>query len=89
MGRYLLPGAQAVLYPIRRGKTLCFLLGFTDVIVYLSLWDEAASTFRGLLKAGDKTKSVMLVTTVNPKLFGGNMYLNSTPGTRFFRHQPP
>ncbi|WZZ33832.1 hypothetical protein YC2023_017233 [Brassica napus] len=55
-----------------------------DVTVYLSLWDEAASTFRGLLKAGDKTKSVMLVTTVNPKLFGGNMYLNSTPGTRFF-----
>ncbi|KAL0674337.1 hypothetical protein Bca4012_002318 [Brassica carinata] len=55
-----------------------------DVTVYLSLWDEAASTFRGLLKAGNKTKSVMLVTTVNPKLFGGNMYLNSTPGTRFF-----
>ncbi|KAH0922249.1 hypothetical protein HID58_022267 [Brassica napus] len=67
-----------------------------DVTVYLSLWDEAASTFRGLLKAGDKTKSVMLVTTVIPKLFGGsdhllpasfqsgNMYLNSTPGTRFF-----
>ncbi|KAF2598627.1 hypothetical protein F2Q68_00009222 [Brassica cretica] len=35
-----------------------------DVTVYLSLWDEAASTFRGLLKAGDKTKSVMLVTTL-------------------------
>ncbi|CAN7109956.1 unnamed protein product [Brassica rapa subsp. narinosa] len=55
-----------------------------DVTVYLSLWDEAASTFRDLLKAGDKTKSVMLVTTVNPKLFGGNLYLNSTPGTCFF-----
>ncbi|KAG2269452.1 hypothetical protein Bca52824_064007 [Brassica carinata] len=26
----------------------------------------------------------MLVTTVNPKLFGGNMYLNSTQGTKFF-----
>nr|VDC97578.1 unnamed protein product [Brassica oleracea] len=26
----------------------------------------------------------MLVTTVNPKLFGGNLYLNSTQGTRFF-----
>ncbi|KAG2296257.1 hypothetical protein Bca52824_042926 [Brassica carinata] len=62
--------------------TYCF--SDRDVTVYLSLWDEAASTFRGLLKAGNKTKSVMLVTTVNPKLFGGNMYLNSTPGTRFF-----
>ncbi|KAG2253492.1 hypothetical protein Bca52824_083628 [Brassica carinata] len=37
--------------------TYCF--SDRDVTVYLSLWDEAASTFRGLLKAGDKTKSVM------------------------------
>ncbi|KAG5393401.1 hypothetical protein IGI04_023364 [Brassica rapa subsp. trilocularis] len=55
-----------------------------NVTVYLSLWDEAASTFRGFLKAEDKSHSVMLVTTVNPKLFGGNMYLNSTQGTKFF-----
>ncbi|CAN7034394.1 unnamed protein product [Brassica oleracea var. botrytis] len=26
----------------------------------------------------------MVVTTVNPKLFGGNMYLNSTPATKFY-----
>ncbi|KAF8117601.1 hypothetical protein N665_0009s0119 [Sinapis alba] len=38
----------------------------------------------GLLKVGDKSQSVMLVTIVNPKLFGGNLYLNSTPETRFF-----
>ncbi|KAH0908396.1 hypothetical protein HID58_031717, partial [Brassica napus] len=57
-----------------------------NVSVYLSLWDEAASTFRGFLKKEDKSHSVMLVTTVNPKLFGGNgnMYLNSTQGTKFF-----
>ncbi|XP_009134460.2 uncharacterized protein LOC103858789 [Brassica rapa] len=55
-----------------------------NVTVFMSLWDEAASAFRGLLKAGDKSQSVMLVTTVNPKLFGGNLYLNSTQGTRFF-----
>ncbi|CAN7127038.1 unnamed protein product [Brassica rapa subsp. narinosa] len=35
-----------------------------DVTVYLSLLDEAASTFRCLLKAGDKTKSVMLDTSL-------------------------
>ncbi|XP_013644582.1 uncharacterized protein LOC106349195 isoform X1 [Brassica napus] len=55
-----------------------------NVTVYFSLWDEAASTFRGFLKAEDKSNSVMLVTTVNPKLFGGSMYLNSTQGTKFF-----
>ncbi|CAN6931038.1 unnamed protein product [Brassica oleracea] len=38
----------------------------------------------GLLKAGDKSLSVVLVTSVNPKLFGGELYLNSTQGTRFF-----
>ncbi|CDY40309.1 BnaA10g27590D [Brassica napus] len=65
-------------------RDVILLLIEPDVTVYLSLWDEAASTFRDLLKAGDKTKSVMLVTTVNPKLFGGNLYLNSTPGTCFF-----
>ncbi|KAL0712899.1 hypothetical protein Bca4012_019877 [Brassica carinata] len=26
----------------------------------------------------------MVVTTVNPKLFGGNLYLNSTPATKFY-----
>ncbi|CAH8354303.1 unnamed protein product [Eruca vesicaria subsp. sativa] len=30
------------------------------------------------------TRSVMLVTRVNPKLFGGNLFLNSMQGTRFF-----
>ncbi|KAL0731051.1 hypothetical protein Bca4012_027145 [Brassica carinata] len=54
------------------------------VTVYVSLWDEAASSFRGFLNAGDRSQSVMLVTSVNPKLFGGNLYLNSTQGTRFF-----
>ncbi|KAF3552515.1 hypothetical protein DY000_02007446 [Brassica cretica] len=54
------------------------------VTVNVYLWDEAASTFRGLLKAGDKSQSVVLLTSVNPKLFGGELYLNSTQGTWFF-----
>ncbi|KAF3577716.1 hypothetical protein DY000_02029935 [Brassica cretica] len=29
-------------------------------------------------------QSVMVVTTVNPKIFGGNLYLNSTPATKFY-----
>nr|VDD61552.1 unnamed protein product [Brassica oleracea] len=54
------------------------------VVVYLSLWDDAASMFRGLIGSGDRTQTVMVVTTVNPKLFGGNLYLNSTPATKFY-----
>ncbi|CAN8255486.1 unnamed protein product, partial [Cochlearia groenlandica] len=55
-----------------------------QVVVYLSLWDDAAYVFRGLLQKGDRTQSIMVVTTVNPKLFGGNLYMNSTPATTFF-----
>ncbi|CAN6881817.1 unnamed protein product, partial [Brassica oleracea var. botrytis] len=40
--------------------------------------------FTGLLNSGEKTQSVMVVTTVNPKIFGGNLYLNSTPVTKFY-----
>ena len=41
------------------------------VVVYLSLWDDAASMFRGLISSGDRTQLVTVVTTVNPKIFGG------------------
>lgn len=48
----------------------------------MSLWDDAAATFRAHLSSEDPMNFVMLVTTVNPKLFGGNMFLNSTPATK-------
>ncbi|XP_013584766.1 PREDICTED: uncharacterized protein LOC106293643 [Brassica oleracea var. oleracea] len=54
------------------------------VVVYLSLWDDAASMFRGLINSGDMTQSVMVATTVNPKIFGGNLFLNSTPAMKFY-----
>uniref|UniRef100_A0A0D3BWS6 Replication protein A 70 kDa DNA-binding subunit B/D first OB fold domain-containing protein n=1 Tax=Brassica oleracea var. oleracea TaxID=109376 RepID=A0A0D3BWS6_BRAOL len=44
-----------------------------NVVVYLSLWDEAAATFRGLIRSGERAQSVMVVTTVNPKIFGGSI----------------
>ncbi|CAN7053526.1 unnamed protein product [Brassica rapa subsp. trilocularis] len=56
----------------------------SDLCMHLSLWDEAASMFRGLISSGDRTQSVMVVTTVNPKIFGGNLLLNSTPATQFY-----
>ncbi|CAN6834156.1 unnamed protein product, partial [Brassica oleracea] len=32
----------------------------------------------------EPAESAMVVTTVNPKIFGGNLYLNSTPATKFY-----
>ncbi|KAH0904189.1 hypothetical protein HID58_043692 [Brassica napus] len=58
--------------------------------IYLSLWDEPAVKFRGLLKSGDRTNSVILVTTVIPLKTGGTlhstgtMFVKSSPATNFF-----
>ncbi|KAG5384300.1 hypothetical protein IGI04_035770 [Brassica rapa subsp. trilocularis] len=38
----------------------------------------------GLISSGDRTQTVMVVTTVNPKIFVGNLYLNSTPSIKFY-----
>ncbi|KAG2305825.1 hypothetical protein Bca52824_025573 [Brassica carinata] len=43
-----------------------------------------AANFRGLINSGDRTQSVMVVTTVNPKIFGGNLYMNLMPVTKFY-----
>ncbi|KAH0926657.1 LOW QUALITY PROTEIN: hypothetical protein HID58_018913 [Brassica napus] len=40
-------------------------------MLYLSLWDGAATSFWGNLCSGYTTHSVMVVITVNPKIFGG------------------
>ncbi|KAH0893595.1 hypothetical protein HID58_056024 [Brassica napus] len=50
-----------------------------NVVVYLSLWDEAAATFRGLISSGERAQSVMVVPTVNPKIFGGGPVGESFP----------
>ncbi|CAH2052673.1 unnamed protein product, partial [Thlaspi arvense] len=57
---------------------ICFIQG-------LNL-DDPTSTQHlvAYLTTGDTMHSVMVVTNINPKLFGGNLYLNSTPATRFF-----
>lgn len=41
----------------------------------LYLWDKAASDFCEKFKSYGSTPSVILVTTVNPKHLGGNIYL--------------
>ncbi|KAH0894881.1 LOW QUALITY PROTEIN: hypothetical protein HID58_057310 [Brassica napus] len=67
----------------------------STVVVYLSLWDEAAATFRGLLSSGNKTQSVNPKIIEFPYLFylipesgklayAGYLYLNSTPASKFY-----
>ncbi|XP_048595664.1 uncharacterized protein LOC106362980 [Brassica napus] len=54
------------------------------VEVYLSLWDDAAATFKGILNSEVRVHTVMVVTTVNPTKIGDKLYLNSTPATKLF-----
>ncbi|CAN6979911.1 unnamed protein product [Brassica rapa subsp. trilocularis] len=44
-----------------------------NVEVYLSLLDEAAARFKGLLNSGESTKSVMVVTSLNPQKKGDHL----------------
>ncbi|KAG5384444.1 hypothetical protein IGI04_035914 [Brassica rapa subsp. trilocularis] len=49
------------------------------VVVYLSLWDEAAAMFRGLINSSDRTQSVMVVEPIIKEIV-----FNSTPITKFY-----
>ncbi|WZZ45708.1 hypothetical protein YC2023_041967 [Brassica napus] len=44
-----------------------FTIIYRNVEVYLSLLDEAAARFKGLLNSGESTNSVMVVTSLNPQ----------------------
>ncbi|KAJ4917520.1 Uncharacterized protein Rs2_03070 [Raphanus sativus] len=54
------------------------------VVVYLSLCDDEAAMFRGLINSGDRSQSVMVVTTVNPKIFGGTLYFTTATKLYFY-----
>ncbi|KAH0897579.1 hypothetical protein HID58_047147 [Brassica napus] len=53
-------------------------------MVKLYLWDKAATDFCEKFKAHRNTPSVILVTTVNPKWFGGALTLSSLSSSRVF-----
>ncbi|CAA7037428.1 unnamed protein product [Microthlaspi erraticum] len=52
--------------------------------VHLSIWDNIARDFRMLLSATQWIKGVITITSVNPKLFTGELYLNTSSSTRFY-----
>ncbi|KAH0897388.1 hypothetical protein HID58_046956 [Brassica napus] len=55
-----------------------------DPMMNLNLWDKTATDFYEKFKAHGNTPSVILVTTVNPKRFGGALNLSSLSSSRVF-----
>nr|VDD64215.1 unnamed protein product [Brassica oleracea] len=53
-------------------------------VMKLYLWDTAATDFCLKFKAQENTPSVILVTTVNPKRFGGALTISSLSSSRVF-----
>ncbi|CAN7103859.1 unnamed protein product [Brassica rapa subsp. narinosa] len=53
-------------------------------VMKLYLWDKVATDFCEKFKANGNTPSVILVTTVNPKRFGGALTLSSLSSSRVF-----
>ncbi|CAN7132739.1 unnamed protein product [Brassica rapa subsp. narinosa] len=55
-----------------------------DPVIKLYLWDKVASDFSEKFKATGGTARVVLVTTLNPKRFGGALALSSMTSSRVF-----
>ncbi|CAN7014416.1 unnamed protein product [Brassica rapa subsp. trilocularis] len=53
-------------------------------VMKLYLWDKAAFDFSGKIKASGGTARVILVTTLNPKRFGGALTLSTMTSSRVF-----
>ncbi|KAG2306409.1 hypothetical protein Bca4012_016985 [Brassica carinata] len=53
-------------------------------VMKLYLWDQAAKDFYKKFTSSEVTPTVLLVTTINPKLFAGNLSLSSMASSRVF-----
>ncbi|KAG2328573.1 hypothetical protein Bca52824_011301 [Brassica carinata] len=63
----------------------CFILCYcSGPVMKLYLWDKAATDFCDKFKASGSTHTVILVTTVNPKRFGGVLALASMASSQVF-----
>ncbi|KAH0891873.1 hypothetical protein HID58_054302 [Brassica napus] len=65
-------------------KVMVHLLLKDGTVINVYLWDEAAENFRMKFDACAVTPTVLLVTTVNPKRFGGKLCLCSMSSSRVF-----
>lgn len=51
------------------------IFNYSTIELYLSLWDDAAAIFKGILNSEVIVHSVMVVTTVNPTKIGGKLLI--------------
>ncbi|KAG5410397.1 hypothetical protein IGI04_006716 [Brassica rapa subsp. trilocularis] len=70
-----LPGAQRVMLTLR-------LEG--DVNVCVSMFDSLALAFHSKFDGYGREPRIVLVTSINPKIVSGKLYLNGTSATRVF-----
>ncbi|KAF8096421.1 hypothetical protein N665_0309s0047 [Sinapis alba] len=70
-----IPGAQRVMLTLRleSGENVC-----------VSMFDSKALAFHTKLDSYGKEPKIVIVTSVNPKIVGGRLFLNSTSGTHLY-----
>ncbi|CAN6880128.1 unnamed protein product [Brassica oleracea] len=70
-----LPGAQRVMLTLRleSGENVC-----------VSMFDSMALAFHAKLDSYGREPKVIIVTSVNPKIVGGRLFLNGTSGTHLY-----
>ncbi|CDY39704.1 BnaA04g07310D [Brassica napus] len=65
-------------------RILVHLQSKDEPVMKLYLWDQAAKDFYKKFTSSEDTPTVLLVTTVNPKVIAGNLALSSMASSRVF-----
>ncbi|CAN6853114.1 unnamed protein product [Brassica oleracea] len=70
--------------PEEKNRVMVTLKLESDETVTLSFFDSQAVTFHNQLEAMSVDPKVMVVTSINPKIVGGRLFLNATCGTHVY-----
>ncbi|CAN6925573.1 unnamed protein product [Brassica oleracea] len=70
--------------PEEKNRVMVTLKLESDETVTLSLFDSQAVAFHKQLEAMRVDPKVMVVTSINPKIVGGRLFLNATSGTHVY-----
>ncbi|CAF1930177.1 unnamed protein product [Brassica oleracea] len=70
--------------PEEKNRVMVTLKLESDETVTLSFFDSQAVTFHNQLEAMSVDPKVMVVTSINPKIVGGRLFLNATSGTHVY-----
>ncbi|CAN6860940.1 unnamed protein product [Brassica oleracea] len=70
--------------PEEKNRVMVTLKLESDETVTLSFFDSQAVSFHKQLEAMSVDPNVMVVTSINPKIVGGRLFLNATSGTHVY-----